>query len=251
MTERHWFPKSYVGMPFSTTLRRHADPDIGGIRRCVRFDCGSAALRIGMDSFPRRRADRCVSEPRQAVHLPKRRAQLLRPNAGRQFSWSFPGFVTDRGSGFHDIRGMIFSGDGLQVQRRRAAVRTTIVIADDDNDLRSIYADLLRHAGYDVFEAANGREALDLVASQHPALLLLDVWMPGLNGFEVLDHLRLDPQASETKVVMLSNLGDSDSLLEGYSAGVFDFLVKGLSLEDLLDHVRQAISSESLTGEPV
>jgi len=128
---------------------------------------------------------------------------------------------------------------------------TTIVIADDDNDLRSIYADLLRHAGYEVFEAVDGREAIDLVASHHPALLLLDVWMPGLNGFEVLDRLRLDPQASETKVVMLSNLGDSDALLEGYSAGVFDFLVKGLSLEELLIHIRQAIAAESLSGEPV
>ena len=50
---------------------------------------------------------------------------------------------------------------------------------------------------------------------------------------------------------MLSNLGDSDAFLEGYSAGVTDYLVKGLSLDDLLTHVRQAIDAESLTGEPV
>ena len=128
---------------------------------------------------------------------------------------------------------------------------STIVIADDDNDLRSIYSNLLRHAGHQVHEAADGREALEMVAAYQPDLLLLDLWMPGLNGFEVLDRLRLDPVASEMRVVMLSNLGDSDALLEGYSAGVVDFLVKGLSLEDLLTHVRQAVSAESLTGEPV
>ena len=130
-------------------------------------------------------------------------------------------------------------------------VKTTIVIADDDADLRSIYAGLLRHEGHEVHEAADGREALDLVATYHPALLLLDVWMPGLNGFEVLDRLRLDPEASQMKVVMLSNMGDSDALLEGYSSGASDYLVKGISLDDLLLHIRQAINAESLTGEPV
>ena len=130
-------------------------------------------------------------------------------------------------------------------------MRTTIVIADDDADLRSIYADLLRHDGHKVYEAADGFEALRLVAEHNPDLLLLDVWMPGLNGFEVLDRLRLDPEASGTKVVMLSNLGDSDALLEGYSGGVSDYLVKGLSLDDLLVHIHQAIDAESLTGEPV
>ena len=128
---------------------------------------------------------------------------------------------------------------------------TTIVIADDDDDLRSIYADVLRHDGHVVHEASDGREALERVAEFQPALLLLDVWMPSLNGFEVLDRLRFLPEASGMKVVMLSNLGDSDALLEGYSAGVTDYLVKGLSLDDLLIHIRQAIDAESLTGEPV
>src|SRR5436305_11791044 len=80
-------------------------------------------------------------------------------------------------------------------------VAATLVLADDDDDLRAVYAPCLRAAGYTVHEAADGREALDLVREHRPALLLLDIWMPGLNGFEVLDGLRHDPAAGRLKVV--------------------------------------------------
>jgi CheY-like chemotaxis protein len=97
-----------------------------------------------------------------------------------------------------------------------------IVVADDEPDLRAIFTEVLRRDGHEVFEAADGREAIALVLSQQPDLLILDVWMPGINGFEVLDRLRHDPLATTLKVIMLSNLGDADSQLEGFSGGVFD-----------------------------
>ena len=124
----------------------------------------------------------------------------------------------------------------------------TIVIADDEPDLRAIYSEILRFDGHDVREAADGIEALALVASSRPALLLLDVWMPGLSGFEVLDRLRVDPSASSLKVVMHSNLDDADALLEGYSHGVVDYLVKGLSIEEFRERIRQAIAAVSVAS---
>jgi DNA-binding response OmpR family regulator len=124
-------------------------------------------------------------------------------------------------------------------------VAATIVLADDERDLRSIYAACLRNEGYEVWEAADGREALDLVAAHHPSLLLLDVWMPELNGLEVVEHLRNDALAGRMRVVMLSNLGDSDTRLEGFSAGVADYWVKSLSLSELCRRVKQFIAELS------
>ncbi len=130
-----------------------------------------------------------------------------------------------------------------------ASVGATIVLADDEPDLRAVYSTCLRDAGYEVWEAADGREAVALVVGRRPALLLLDVWMPILNGFEVLEQLRDDPFTSTLKVVMLSNLGDSDTRLESFSAGVSDYWVKGLSLADLCDRVGRVLAEAEIAPD--
>lgn len=122
-------------------------------------------------------------------------------------------------------------------------VGAIIVLADDENDLRLLFAAVLRRDGHEVWEAADGREAIALVGSHRPDLLVLDLWMPVVNGFEVLDHLRHDPRATALKVVMLSNLGDAESRLEGFAAGVLDYWVKGLSLDDFRERVRQTLAA--------
>jgi DNA-binding response OmpR family regulator len=117
-----------------------------------------------------------------------------------------------------------------------------IVLADDEPDLRTIYATCLRDAGHEVWEASDGAEAVALIAKARPVLLILDVWMPGLNGFEVMDRLRHDPLSANLKVVMLSNLGDSDTRFEGFSEGVADYWVKGLSLSDFLSRIDRVLA---------
>ncbi len=119
---------------------------------------------------------------------------------------------------------------------------STIVLAEDDGDLRSVYGTFLRSAGYTILEATQGREALDLVRQNRPALLLLDIWMPVLNGFEVLDGLRHDASAGSTKVIMLSCLGDADVRLECFGVGAVEYLVKGLPLNELLGHVQHHLA---------
>ena len=130
--------------------------------------------------------------------------------------------------------------DGAETQG--VTVGAIIVLADDEPDLRAIFGAVLRREGHQVFDACDGREALTLVDRHRPDLLILDLWMPILNGFEVLDRLRHDPLATTLRVVMLSNLGDSDARLEGFSAGVVDYWVKGLSLEEFLQRVRQILA---------
>ncbi len=121
----------------------------------------------------------------------------------------------------------------------------SIVLADDDEDLRAIYAPCLRAAGHAVWEASGGVEALELVRKHRPALLILDVWMPRFNGFEVLGELRHDPASSGLKIAMLSNLGDADTRLECFEMGAAEYLVKGLGLADLRDRVARLLADRS------
>jgi DNA-binding response OmpR family regulator len=117
----------------------------------------------------------------------------------------------------------------------------SIVLADDDEDLRAVYAPCLRAAGYIVWEASGGSEALELVRRHRPALLILDVWMPQVSGFEVLEQLRHDPASSSLKVMMLSNLGDGDTRLECFEMGAVAYVVKGLSLVELRARVARLL----------
>jgi CheY-like chemotaxis protein len=126
-----------------------------------------------------------------------------------------------------------------------------LVLADDDADLRAVYAPCLRTFGYTVHEAADGHEALALVHSQAPALLILDLWMPVLNGFEVLDRLRFDPLAGRLKVLVLSNAGDADTRLEAFGSGAVSYLVKGVSLADFLAEVDRALGLGAVVIDPV
>jgi len=117
----------------------------------------------------------------------------------------------------------------------------TLVVADDDDALREVYALSLRAAGHIVWEAIDGDSALEAIRMVRPSLLLLDLWMPGMTGFDVLDRLRHDSLGSRLKIVVVSNLGDADSRLHAFEAGATAYLVKGRSLEELVNLVDQTL----------
>jgi len=116
---------------------------------------------------------------------------------------------------------------------------TTIVLADDDSDLRSIYAHSLREAGHVVWEASDGGQALALVRAHTPDLLLLDIWMPIMNGLEVLERLANLPAAVGLKIVVLSHQGDADTRLEGFALGVADYWTKDMPVVELRDRIEK------------
>lgn len=124
-----------------------------------------------------------------------------------------------------------------------------LVVADDDDALREVYSLALRAAGHEVQEATDGDLALEAIRNHKPSLLLLDLWMPGMTGFDVLERLRHDALGSRLKIVVISNLGDADSRLRAFEAGATAYLVKGRSLEELVNLVARTLSdTEGLEG---
>jgi DNA-binding response OmpR family regulator len=130
-------------------------------------------------------------------------------------------------------------------------VSATILLAEDDAELRALYAECLRRDGHVVLEAADGAEALSQVRAHTPELLLLDIWMPILNGLEVLEQLGRTSEAVGLKVVVLSHLGDADTRLEGFALGVDDYWTKDLSLVDLCARIQRLMGLSSIPpGHP-
>jgi DNA-binding response OmpR family regulator len=115
----------------------------------------------------------------------------------------------------------------------------TIVLAEDEADLRALYAEILRRNGYTVWEAADGAEAVRLVRAYTPDLLLLDIWMPVLNGLEVLEQIGKAPEAIGVRVVVLSHVGDADTRLEGFALGADDYWTKDITLAELCAGIEQ------------
>lgn len=117
----------------------------------------------------------------------------------------------------------------------------TIVLAEDEADLRALYADCLRRNGYVVWEAADGAEALSLVRAHAPDVLLLDIWMPVLNGLEVLEQIGRSPESVGVRVVVLSHANDAETRLEGFALGVDDYWTKDMTLEELCAGIKQLV----------
>lgn len=116
-----------------------------------------------------------------------------------------------------------------------AAPALTIVVADDDPDIRRLVAEILRDEGYRVLVAANGQEALALVRARAPALVLLDLQMPLLNGWEVLEQLRRE----DIRVPVVFMTAAYRARVEAERHRVAGFLAKPFDVDDLLAVVAQ------------
>jgi two-component system, OmpR family, response regulator len=107
-----------------------------------------------------------------------------------------------------------------------------LLIVDDEENLRSMLAAALRHHGFEVTTADNGRRALELIATIRPDLVLLDVMMPDLDGFEVCRRLRAD--GDRTPVLFLTARDATDDKVRGLTLGGDDYVQKPFSLDELV-----------------
>jgi DNA-binding response OmpR family regulator len=115
-----------------------------------------------------------------------------------------------------------------------------ILLVEDDDALANVYNTRLVAEGFEVKRVTNGEDALVTVLSYRPDLVVLDVMMPKLNGFEVLDILRNTPEVGNVKVVMLTALSQEADKKRAESLGVDDYLVKSqVVIADVIERIKQ------------
>ena len=117
-----------------------------------------------------------------------------------------------------------------------------LLLVEDDNNLREIYAARLGAEGYDIVTAVDGEDALAVAVKERPDLIVLDVMMPKISGFDVLDILRSTPETKDAKIMMMTALSQDSDRERGKQLGVDKYIVKSqVTLEDVVDHVAELL----------
>ena len=101
-----------------------------------------------------------------------------------------------------------------------------ILIIEDDKFLRELISQKILKEGYDISEAVDGEKGIKGVKDVKPDLVLLDLILPGIDGFEVLSRIKADPETSKIPVIILSNLGQKDDIDRGLKMGAVDYMIK-------------------------
>jgi len=166
-------------------------------------DAGAAATPADQEPEPRRRSSRLSMNPMSAV------AEVLHEQQGLDFT----------SEAFELLDSL---GKAPQVQQ----LKRKVLLVDDEDQLRRVMKDLLEREGYIVAEARDGVQALDQVDQFGPDVIVLDLNLPGLDGYGVLSHLRSRPATQDVPVVVLTAKGDEDNEVRVFELGADDFLTK-------------------------
>ncbi|MDD3087392.1 MAG: response regulator [Candidatus Omnitrophica bacterium] len=119
-----------------------------------------------------------------------------------------------------------------------------IFIADDQSEVLSLLKDFLTTNNFDVMTCREPKNVLRLIRSFKPQLILLDLLMPDLGGFEVCEILNNEPETRGIPIIVISGLSDSLDIKKAYKLGVVDYLVKPFSLDSMLKKISQAIANK-------
>lgn len=112
-----------------------------------------------------------------------------------------------------------------------------ILIVDDDADALTLIGLTLERRGYSIYKAGSGSEALTMIESDHPDLILLDLMMPHMDGYEVCRRIKSDPRFLDIPIVMLTAKAQMASQVEGYRVGADDYVTKPVHPDDLAAHI--------------
>ena len=116
-------------------------------------------------------------------------------------------------------------------------MKKKILVVDDEDDILQFLELVLREKGYDVVTAAGGQDALTRAQIEKPDLVLLDIMMPQMDGWEVLKLLRVDDETSQIPVAMLSARTEAKDRVQGLQEGAIDYICKPFALQELLDKI--------------
>jgi len=118
----------------------------------------------------------------------------------------------------------------------------TILIIEDDKFLRELIVQKLIKEGFEISEAVDGEEGMKKVKEEKPDLVLLDLILPGIDGFEVLARMKEDPVLAAIPVIILSNLGQKEDVERGLKLGAVDYLIKAhFTPGEIIEKVKNAL----------
>ena len=118
----------------------------------------------------------------------------------------------------------------------------TILIIEDDKFLRELIVRKLTEEGFGVSEAVDGEEGIKKIKEEKPDLILLDLILPGIDGFEVLSKKKEDPALASIPVIILSNLGQKDDVEKGLKMGAVDYLIKAhFTPGEIIDKIKAVL----------
>ncbi len=124
-----------------------------------------------------------------------------------------------------------------------------VMIVEDDDSLREIYSIRLTAEGYAVISARDGEEALAVAVKERPDLIISDVMMPKISGFDMLDILRSTPETQNIKVIMMTALSSDDQRVRGENLGADRYLVKSqVGIEDVINVVHEVLGDRDAAG---
>ena len=125
---------------------------------------------------------------------------------------------------------------------------TKIMVVEDDASLREIYSIRITAEGYEVVSAGDGEEALAVAVREKPDLILSDIMMPKISGFDMLDILRSTPEIAHIKVVMMTALSADDQRQRGERLGADRYLVKSqVGIEDVINTIHEVLGDKKAT----
>lgn len=116
-----------------------------------------------------------------------------------------------------------------------------VVVAEDEASLAKLISFKLQREHYEVAMAEDGGKALELIQGNHPDLILLDVMMPVMDGYHVLQEIKKDPKLSEIPVIMLTSKGQEKDVVRGIDLGATDYIVKPFRPSELVARIRRVL----------
>lgn len=117
-----------------------------------------------------------------------------------------------------------------------------VLLIEDDQFLASLLRNRLKKEGFEVALATTGPEALEILKTLRPGIILLDIILPGRSGFEVLEEIRADPQIKDTPVIIISNLGQETDMERMKALGAIEYFVKARSsIDDIVARSKEVV----------
>ena len=121
---------------------------------------------------------------------------------------------------------------------------TKILVAEDERDIRELIGFTLRFAGFEVVLAVNGIEAIEKASLEQPDLIMLDVRMPKMTGYEACRRLKENPETGDIPIVFLSAKGQEGEIEQGLASGALEYIVKPFAPDELTNQVKEILRRE-------